>query len=148
MALVTTTPPPQMDMGSDSNAPTTVRATVVQASTIFYDTPATLDKAERLVAEAAENGSQLVVFPEAFIGGYPRGSNFGVIIGSRTAKGREDFRKYHSSAIDVPASLYSRDAWKPFLKSIWWVISMKMMTPTIPCLLQGRSLVSSSCRRL
>ncbi|XP_057455942.1 bifunctional nitrilase/nitrile hydratase NIT4A-like [Lotus japonicus] len=102
MALVTTTPPPQMDMGSDSNAPTTVRATVVQASTIFYDTPATLDKAERLVAEAAGNGSQLVVFPEAFIGGYPRGSNFGVIIGSRTAKGREDFRKYHSSAIDVP----------------------------------------------
>lgn len=60
------------------------------------------DKAERLLAEAAGYGSQLVVFPEAFIGGYPRGSNFGVTIGNRTAKGKEEFRKYHASAIDVP----------------------------------------------
>ena len=31
----------EVDMGADSSAPT-VRATVVQASTVFYDTPATL----------------------------------------------------------------------------------------------------------
>lgn len=43
-----------------------------------------------------------MVFPEAFIGGYPRGSTFGVSIGNRTAKGKEEFRKYHASAIDVP----------------------------------------------
>nr|XP_009787920.1 PREDICTED: bifunctional nitrilase/nitrile hydratase NIT4B isoform X2 [Nicotiana sylvestris] len=92
----------EVDMGDNSSTPT-VRATVVQASTIFYDTPATLDKAERLLAEAASYGAQLVVFPEAFIGGYPRGSTFGVSIGNRTAKGKEEFRKYHASAIDVPA---------------------------------------------
>ncbi|KAH9699064.1 Bifunctional nitrilase/nitrile hydratase NIT4 [Citrus sinensis] len=91
----------EVDMGTDSSAPT-VRATVVQASTIFNDTPATLDKAERLLAEASGYGSQIVVFPEAFIGGYPRGTNFGVSIANRTAKGKEDFRKYHASAIDVP----------------------------------------------
>lgn len=79
-----------------------IRATVVQASTIFYDTPATLEKAEKLVAEAAALGSQLVVFPEAFVGGYPRGATFGAVIGNRTLRGREDFRKYHASAIDVP----------------------------------------------
>ncbi|CAN1251945.1 Bifunctional nitrilase/nitrile hydratase NIT4A [Linum perenne] len=107
MSLVNTAPPSdgpiiaEVDMGSDSSAPV-VRATVVQASTIFYDTPATLDKAERLLAEAAGYGSQLVVFPEAFIGGYPRGSNFGAAIGNRTPKGREEFRKYHAAAIDVP----------------------------------------------
>lgn len=89
----------EVDMGP---APVAVRATVVQASTVFYDTPATLDKAERLLAEAAACGSQLVVFPEAFIGGYPRGSTFGASIGNRTPKGRDDFRKYHASAIDVP----------------------------------------------
>lgn len=55
-----------------------------------------------MLAEAADNGSQLVVFPEAFIGGYPRGSSFELAIGARTAKGRDDFRKYHASAIDVP----------------------------------------------
>jgi len=54
------------------------------------------------LGEAAGHGSQLVVFPEAFVGGYPRGSDFGVSIGNRTAKGREEFRKYHSAAIDVP----------------------------------------------
>lgn len=102
MALVPASPVfAEVDMGADSSAPT-VRATVVQASTVFYDTPATLDKAERLLAEAAGYGAQLVVFPEAFVGGYPRGSNFGVTIGNRTAKGKEDFRRYHASAIDVP----------------------------------------------
>ncbi|GLT63904.1 hypothetical protein SLA2020_364330 [Shorea laevis] len=91
----------EVNMGAEPSAPT-VRATVVQAATIFYDTPATLDKAERLLDEAAGYGSQLVVFPEAFIGGYPRGSTFGVTIGNRTAKGKEEFRKYHASAIEVP----------------------------------------------
>ncbi|OAY74666.1 bifunctional nitrilase/nitrile hydratase NIT4B-like [Ananas comosus] len=92
----------EVEMNSCDPTSVTVRATVVQASTVFYDTPATLDKTERLVAEAAELGSQLVVFPEAFIGGYPRGSTFGVAIGSRSAKGREEFRKYHAAAVDVP----------------------------------------------
>ncbi|KAK1297272.1 Bifunctional nitrilase/nitrile hydratase NIT4B [Acorus calamus] len=101
MAQAAPTPSPieEVDMGSDSN---TVRATIVQASTVFYDTHATLDKAEKFIAEASAYGSQLVVFPEAFIGGYPRGSSFGVMIGSRSDKGKEDFRKYHASAIDVP----------------------------------------------
>ncbi|KAL6348705.1 hypothetical protein AAG906_019440 [Vitis piasezkii] len=76
----------------------TVRATVVQASSIFYDTPATLDKAERLLKEAAALGSQLVVFPESFIGGYPRGYNFA----DQSPRGKESFRKYHASAINVP----------------------------------------------
>ncbi|KVH91453.1 Carbon-nitrogen hydrolase [Cynara cardunculus var. scolymus] len=79
----------EVDMGSSDSSASTVRATIVQASTIFYDTPATLDKAERLLAEAVSFGSQLVVFPEAFVGGYPRGSNFGVSIGNRTLKGPE-----------------------------------------------------------
>ncbi|KAK8952394.1 Bifunctional nitrilase/nitrile hydratase NIT4B [Platanthera zijinensis] len=94
--------------GSPDPSSGTVRATVIQASTIFYDTPATLDKAERLVAEAASFGSQLVVFPEAFIGGYPRGSTFGVTVGIRSAKGTEDFRKYHAAAIDEPGPEVNR----------------------------------------
>ncbi|GJN21661.1 hypothetical protein PR202_gb09161 [Eleusine coracana subsp. coracana] len=95
----------EMNAGSDPGA-TTVRATVVQASTVFYDTPATLDKAERLIAEAAGHGAQLVVFPEAFVGGYPRGSTFGfgisISILNPKDKGKEAFRRYHAAAIDVP----------------------------------------------
>ncbi len=44
----------------------------------------------------------LVVFPEAFIGGYPKGSDFGTKLGSRTPQGREDFARYFAGAIDVP----------------------------------------------
>ncbi|VAI47326.1 unnamed protein product [Triticum turgidum subsp. durum] len=94
-------PEVEMNAGADQGS-TTVRATVVQACSVFYDTPATLDKAEKLIAEAAGYGSQLVLFPEVFVGGYPHGSTFGLTIGSRSAKGKEDFRKYHAAAIDVP----------------------------------------------
>ena len=110
MSLITPVSEVEVDMGSDSPTARTIRATVVQASTIFYDTPATLDKAERLIAEPANYGSQLLVFPEAFIGGYPRGSSFGVVIGSRSLKGREEFRKYYASAIDVPGPEVERIA--------------------------------------
>lgn len=49
-------------------------------------------QAERFIKEAADQGCQLVVFPEAFIGGYPRGSTFGVAMGSRSPEGKEEFR--------------------------------------------------------
>ncbi|CAG7880005.1 nitrilase 2 [Brassica rapa] len=79
-----------------------VRATIVQASTVYNDTPKTIEKAEKLIAEAASNGSELVVFPEGFIGGYPRGFRFGIAVGIHNEEGRDDFRKYHASAIHVP----------------------------------------------
>ncbi|CAH2065345.1 unnamed protein product [Thlaspi arvense] len=79
-----------------------VRASVVQASTVYNDTPKTIEKAEKLIAEAASGGSKLVVFPEAFIGGYPRGYRFGIAVGIHNEEGRDCFRKYHASAIQVP----------------------------------------------
>ncbi|XP_038701698.1 bifunctional nitrilase/nitrile hydratase NIT4A-like [Tripterygium wilfordii] len=79
-----------------------VRATVVQASTAFFDTPATIDKAERLVAGAAAYGSQLVVFPEAFVGGYPHNLIVGDVTSINAAEKNEKFMKYLASAIDVP----------------------------------------------
>lgn len=74
----------------------------MQAGSIPFDTPATVDKAVRLVADAAATGAQLVVFPEAFIGGYPKGLGFGLVVGARDAAGREEFRLYLESAIAVP----------------------------------------------
>ncbi|MES2790801.1 MAG: nitrilase-related carbon-nitrogen hydrolase, partial [Planctomycetota bacterium] len=47
-------------------------------------------------------GAQLAVFPEAFIGGYPKGEQFGTSLGRRTAEGRDVFRAYYDSAIEVP----------------------------------------------
>ncbi|KAH9699067.1 Bifunctional nitrilase/nitrile hydratase NIT4 [Citrus sinensis] len=144
----------EVDMGTDSSAPT-VRATVVQASTIFNDTPATLDKAERLLAEASGYGSQIVVFPEAFIGGYPRGTNFGVSIANRTAKGKEDFRKYHASAIDVPGPEVDRLAamagkYKVYLLSrISDVLSFEVLLGGPGCFLgKHRKVVPTASERI
>ena len=80
----------------------TIRAAVVQAAPVAFDKARTLDKLEHLVAEAARRGAQLVVLPEAFVSAYPRGSSFGAVVGARTAAGREWYRRYWQSAIDVP----------------------------------------------
>ncbi|MBI3679233.1 MAG: nitrilase [Acidobacteria bacterium] len=80
------------------------RAAVVQAGSVLFDTPATLDKLERFTEEAGSQGAQLVVFPEAFIGGYPKGMNFGAVVGHRTVEGRKEFGRYFQSAIAVPGA--------------------------------------------
>ena len=68
----------------------------------MFDPEATLAKVRDLTADAAGQGARLVVFPEAFVSAYPKGLDFGARVGSRTPKGRDDFRKYFDSAIDVP----------------------------------------------
>jgi nitrilase len=76
----------------------TVKAAVVQAGTPGTLTE-TLTKIEHFVADASAAGARLVVFPEAFIGGYPKGETFGTAVGSRSDAGREQFRHYFESAI-------------------------------------------------
>ena len=84
------------------SASTPFRAAVVQAASVGFDRDQTLAKAEALTREAAGRGARLVVFPEAFVGGYPRGSSFGAVIGNRTDEGREAYRRYWDGAVDVP----------------------------------------------
>jgi len=77
---------------------------VVQAGSCLFDTKRTLDKAVTYGQQAAEAGAKLAVFPEAFLGGYPKGTDFGVRVGSRSAAGRDDFRRYWEAAIDIPGA--------------------------------------------
>ena len=72
---------------------TRVSAAVVQAAPVAFDLEATVDKVERLTSDAARRGG-LVVFPEAFVSCYPRGS--------RSARGR---RAQRGGARVVPAVL-------------------------------------------
>ena len=74
-------------------------AAAVQAGSILFDTPRTLDKLGDLTADAARQGASLVLFPEAFIGGYPKGMDFGARFGGRTPAGRDDFLAYFNGAI-------------------------------------------------
>ena len=43
----------------------------VQAAPVFMDLDATVDKARKLIDEAAGQGADLIVFPEAFLPGFP-----------------------------------------------------------------------------
>jgi nitrilase len=85
----------------------------VQAGSVLFDTPATLGRMEALCQRALEDnrgreGLDLLVFPEAFVGGYPKGLDFGARLGSRTAEGREDYLRYWRSAIAVPGEETAR----------------------------------------
>ena len=78
------------------------KAAVVQAASVAFDRERTLEKAAVLSAEAGSKGARLVVFPEAFISAYPRGLDFGAVVGNRTDEGRRDFQRYWESSVDVP----------------------------------------------
>ncbi len=80
----------------------TVIGAVVQAGTPLFDKARTFEKLRDLIADAAKQGAALAVFPEAFVGGYPKGLDFGVRLGSRSADGRDMFRRYMDQAITVP----------------------------------------------
>jgi len=85
-----------------SSGPQPVKVAVVQAAPVVFNRKHTLEKVHAQAREAARRGAQLVLFPEAFVSGYPRGLDFGAVVGARSEKGREDFRRYWESSVDVP----------------------------------------------
>lgn len=50
---------------------------VVQTGSVAFDQAGCLNKLEELTKTAAENEANLVMFPEAYLSAYPRGSFFG-----------------------------------------------------------------------
>lgn len=85
-----------------------VHVAVVQVAPIACDREGTLERVRLLTSEPTRKGARLIVFPEAFVSGYPRGPDFGARVGLRTPEGREWFRRYQESAIDVPGPGRSR----------------------------------------
>lgn len=79
-----------------------VPVAVVQAAPMMFDTHRSLQKLAEFTADAAKLGAGLVVFPEAFIAGYPKGHDFGVSVGIRSTEGRDQFRQLFESAVEVP----------------------------------------------
>jgi len=79
---------------------TTVRVAAVQATPVILDADATVDKAVRLIAEAAADGAQLVVLPEVFVALYPSNA------WARGAAGfggwGEFWERFWASGVDVP----------------------------------------------
>ena len=79
-----------------------VRVAAVQAAACPFDTNRAVEMVCSMTAEAAKEGSRLILFPEAYVGGYPWGLAFGTAVGGRSEVGRSVFGRYWESAIDVP----------------------------------------------
>jgi nitrilase len=79
-----------------------VSVAVVQAAPVLFDREATVDKAATLIREAASQGAQFILFPEAFIPCYPRGLSFGMVVGSRSSKGRSLWQRYWENSVQIP----------------------------------------------
>ena len=84
------------------------RVAVVQAAPVVFNCDRTLEIVADWTARAATDGAKLVLFPEAFVSGYPKGLDFGARVGMRTAAGRDDYLRYWDSAVDVPGPAVDR----------------------------------------
>ncbi len=81
---------------------------VVQAGTVLRDTEKTIRKLAKFAGICAEKKAAIAVFPEAFVGGYPKGMNFGARLGVRTDEGRSLFQEYASCAVTIPGPMTVR----------------------------------------
>lgn len=80
-----------------------ITLSVIQAAPVAFDIAASLAKVERLLAEAAADKPDLVLFPEAFISGFPAGTDWGgEATGVRCEQGSIDYQRYFDGAITVP----------------------------------------------
>ena len=80
--------------------PNKIRLGVVQSNTLPTKSH-NLASIASYAHQAASSNVGLLLFPEAYLGGYPRGSYFGCKIGSRTAEGRDEYLEYFKQAVDL-----------------------------------------------
>jgi aliphatic nitrilase len=66
-------------------------------ASVFLDTPATIDKACALIAEASHAGAGLIAFPESFVPGFPVWAAVQAPI-----KSHEFFKRLAANSIEVP----------------------------------------------
>jgi len=84
-----------------------VKVACAQVEPVVLDREATLDKLERVAAEAAGNGAELVVFPETFIPVYPSSRWAKAFAGWENHGAKETFARLaqESVAVGSPAEL-------------------------------------------
>lgn len=81
----------------------TCKVAAVQASPVFLNLPATVEKAVGIIGEAAKNDAKLVAFPEAFFPGYP----YWIWLGD-PGWGMQFWKRLYDNAVTIPGPAVSR----------------------------------------
>ncbi|MDO4177596.1 MAG: carbon-nitrogen hydrolase family protein [Phascolarctobacterium sp.] len=81
------------------NLKDTCKLALVQATPVMFDADKCVEKVLKYITECAEQGAELIVFPELFVPGYPYGMTFGFTVGSRNEIGRKDWKTYYDNSI-------------------------------------------------
>jgi nitrilase len=109
-----------------------VTAACVQAEPAILDLPGTLDKLERLAAEAAGAGAELVVFPETFVPVYPSSRWAKAFAGWQNAGAKETFARIAQNSVAVGDAAERRLAACAQELGIWLVTGVNEVEPERP----------------
>src|SRR5437764_10136347 len=99
-------PPPRRDYARSVTRFDTVRVAAIQATPVVLDGEASVDKAIRLLGEAADQGVQLAVLPETFVPLYP--SNSWARQAASFGGFDELWERLWENSVDVPGPLVDR----------------------------------------
>ena len=101
-----------------------VKVACVQAEPVILDREATIDRLGELTAEAARNGAQLVVFPEAFVPAYPSSAWARFLGGWGDARAKAAFAQLARESVEIPGPAADRIAEAAREHGVWLVVGV------------------------
>src|SRR5438034_7708151 len=121
----------------------TVRVACIQAEPVVLDREGTIDKLERLVAEAAGESAQLLVFPEAFVPAYPSSLWARAFAGWAEPGAKEAFALLARESVSVPGPAEARIGAAAREHGVWIVTGITEIDPDLPSTLYNTLLYHS-----
>ena len=125
-----------------------VTVACVQAEPVIFDREATLDKLDRLTAEAARAGASLVVFPETFIPVYPSSTWAKAFAGWADPRAKAAFALLAREAVEVPGPAADRLGEIARENGVLLVTGVNELDPSRPGTLYNALLYHSADGRL
>jgi len=116
------------DAGAQDDRPTRFKVAAVQASPVFLNRDATVEKGCALIADVASAGARLAVFPETWIPGYPVWAN----ADSRWNYGpsKKVYGLLYRNSVEVPGPVVERLCEAARRNGIAVVMGINERTPT------------------
>src|SRR6201993_519613 len=109
-----------------------VKVACAQVEPVVLDREATLDKLEKVAAEAAGNGTELVVFPETFVPVYPSSTWAKAFAGWEAPGAKETFARLAQQSVAVGSAAERRIAAAARELGIWIVTGVNEVDEARP----------------